>query len=46
MFNGKRETDDKHQEQEKAGTSSGGLADVPFPLYELGLYKNVVGYVK
>ncbi len=41
MFNGKRQ-----QEQGEAGSSSGGLAEAPYPMYESGLYRNDVGYVK
>ncbi len=41
MSNGKCE-----QEKGEVGTSSGGSAKAPYPMYESGLYKNDVGYVK
>ncbi len=41
MNNGKCE-----QEKGEAGTSSGGSAEALYPMYESGLYRNDVGYVK
>ena len=41
MNNGKCE-----QEKGEAGTSSGGTAEALSPMYESGLYRNDVGYLK
>jgi hypothetical protein len=41
MSNGKCE-----QEKGEAGTSFGGSAEALYPMYESGLYRNDVGYVK